>query len=209
VYQARETRHVAFNFAGSNTLARQILSGAPVDVFVSADARQMDRVERAGGLLPGTRAAIAGNTLVVIVPGAARQPWTSPRALLSPEIRRIALADVEAVPAGVYAKAWLERAGLWDEVKTKVVPTTSVRAALASVDTASADAAVVYRTDARIRGDRSVVYRVPPAESPPIVYYAAVTAQAESAAAARAFVALLAGESGREILMRHGFADVR
>lgn len=209
LYREREQRDVAFNFAGSNTLARQILSGAPVDVFVSADARQMDRVERAGAVLGGTRRPIAGNALVVVVPGTSRQQWTNAQPLLSPAFRRIAIADVDAVPAGVYARAWLQRVGLWEQVTTKLVPTASVRAALAAVDSSSADAAIVYRTDARVRGARSVVYEVPETAASPIVYYAAVIAQSRSAGAARAFVDLLAGEQGRGVLRQHGFSDVR
>jgi molybdate transport system substrate-binding protein len=209
IHRERGRRDVSFNFAGSSALARQILSGAPVDVFVSADARQMDRVERAGAVLGGTRRPIAGNALVVVVPGTGRQQWTNAHPLMSPAVRRIAIADVDAVPAGVYAKAWLERQEMWEQVTDKLVPTANVRAALAAVDTASADAAIVYRTDARVPGERSVVYEVPEAAAPPIVYYAAVIAQSRSAGAARAFVDLLASEEGRGVLTRHGFSDVR
>jgi molybdate transport system substrate-binding protein len=209
IYREREHREVRFNFAGSNTLARQILSGAPVDVFVSADARQMDRVERAGAVLGGTRTPIAGNALVVVTPGRGRQQWTDAQPLLSPAVRRIAIADVEAVPAGVYARAWLERVGLWEQVRTRLVPTASVRAALAAVDTGSADAAIVYRTDARVPGERSVVYEVPETAAPPIVYYAAVVGQSRNAGVARRFVDLLASEEGRGVLKQHGFSDIR
>lgn len=208
-WRERTGQEISFNLAGSNTLARQILQGAPVDVFVSADERQMDRVERGTALEPGTRAAVAENTLVVVVPGEGRPRWTDASPLAASGVRRIAIGDPEAVPAGVYAKAWLQRAGLWDKVRPRIVPTASVRAALAAVDTASADAAIVYRTDARVGGRRSAVYEIPASESPRIVYYAAVVKRSRDPAAARAFVSFLAGHEGTAILLRHGFASVR
>ena len=200
---------VTFNFAGSNTLARQILQGAPVDVFVSADARQMDRVQEGGALVPETRTPIARNRLVVVVPAGAAAPWRDAIPLASDKIATIAIGDPDAVPAGVYARAWLERIGLWEQVRDRIVPTANVRAALTAVDSGAADAAVVYRTDTGRDGRRSVVYEVPASESPEIVYYAAVLEGARNLPAARAFVSFLAGETASRILSRHGFARVR
>jgi molybdate transport system substrate-binding protein len=204
----RETgREVIFNFAGSNTLARQILQGAPVDVFVSADERQMDRVS--GAIESASRVPVARNTLVVIVPGRGRARWSDPAALNSAAVSRIAIGDPEAVPAGVYARIWLEKIGLWDGSRSRIVPTVNVRAALAAVDTGSVDAAIVYRTDARLEGSHSVVYEVPASDAPAILYYAAVVARSRDAAGAREFVRFLAGEEGAAILERHGFEHVR
>src|SRR4051812_9712325 len=87
---------VVFNVAGSNTLARQIVSGAPVDVFVSADDAQMDVVERAGLIAPGTRVAVAGNQLVIVVPREGRTV-TSVKDLAGEAVRRIAIGDPAAV----------------------------------------------------------------------------------------------------------------
>ena len=67
--------------------------------------------------------------------------------LRDPEFRRIAIGDPEAVPAGVYARRWLERIGLWSALQPRLIPTASVRAALATVERGAADAAIVYRTD--------------------------------------------------------------
>jgi molybdate transport system substrate-binding protein len=208
-WRAETGQELTFNFAGSNTLARQILQGAPADVFVSADAVQMDRVEAGGAIVPGTRAAIARNRLVVVIPGAGRPRWPTAAPLESDAIATVALGNPDAVPAGAYAKAWLERVGLWERMRDRVVPMASVRAALAAVETGAADAAVVYRTDAGPSTRRTVVYEVPEAESPEIVYYAGVVKDAPRVDDARAFVSFLAGERGSAILSRHGFSSVR
>jgi molybdate transport system substrate-binding protein len=176
-------------------------------VFVSADERQMDRVSRA--IEPASRVPIARNGLVVIVPGRGRPQWPDPAPLYSAAVARIAIGDPEAVPAGVYARIWLERTGHWERVRSRIVPTANVRAALAAVDTGSADAAIVYRTDARLGGSHSAVYEVPISAAPVILYYAAVVAHSQDAAGAREFVRFLAGPRSAEILERHGFEHVR
>src|SRR6476469_3898730 len=122
---------VRFNFAGSNVLARQIVNGAPVDLFISADEAQMRVVEDAGLVAADTRIDLLGNHLAVGRSRAA-PPIADAASLAQPVVRRIALGDPEAVPAGAYAKQWLERAGQWDGVAAKVVPVANVRAALAA-----------------------------------------------------------------------------
>lgn len=199
-------RRVTFNFASSNTLARQIAYGAPVDAFVSADEAQMDVVERAGALVPGSRVAIAGNTLVVVVAGATAETWPEPSRLLSPSIRRIAVGDPQAVPAGVYARAWLQHIGIWPRLQDRLVPARSVRGALALVEGGAVDAAIVYLTDARVAQRVSVVYEVRGAAAPAVLYSAAVVRQSRNPEGARAFVQFLRGEAGQQILARHGFA---
>src|SRR6185437_1435868 len=124
--------------------------GAPVDVFVSADEAQMNLVARAGLVQPGTRVDLLSNQLVVVMPKPEAHPLGSARDLAAPAIHRLAMADPGAVPAGVYAKAYLESQGLWSAIQPKVVPTLDVRAALAAVDSGNVDAAFVYRTDAAL-----------------------------------------------------------
>jgi len=130
-YEAETGTLVTFNFAGSNVLARQIESGAPADLFLSADERSMDRVHAA------ERVSVLSNTLVLV--GA-----KSPRELIG---KKVALGDPASVPAGVYARDYLTRIGLWDAIAPNVIPTENVRAALAAVKAGNADAAIVYRTD--------------------------------------------------------------
>lgn len=202
--------HVVLNVGSSSGLARQILHGAPVDVFVSADERQMDSIAQAGLLDTASRVDLLSNQLVVVRPAGAK-PMTSPRELIDASVRTIALANPDAVPAGVYAKQYLQSVGVWDAVASKVVPTLDVRAALAAVDAGNADAAFVYRTDAGVARRAVTVFRVALADGPAITYPAAMIRNAPHAAGARAWLAYLSGPSARAIFARYGFlpADAR
>jgi molybdate transport system substrate-binding protein len=196
---------VRLNFGASNALARQIVQGAPVDLFVSADDAQMRFVEHQGSVVPGSQAVVASNRLVIIVPGPGSARWTSAAPLVGPSIRRIAIGDPAAVPAGVYAKRWLQRIGLWIAAEPKLVPAATVRGALSAVRTGAADAGIVYRTDARADEDTAVVFEVIGPDAPPIEYPAAVVRQSRRAADARLFLEFLRGPVAQEIFRRRGF----
>ncbi|HET9209090.1 MAG TPA: molybdate ABC transporter substrate-binding protein [Thermoanaerobaculia bacterium] len=202
VYEASGGGPVRFNYAGSNDLARQIEAGAPAGVFISANRAQMERLEKAGKVRPAAAFPLLSNTLVVIEPreGKAR-PVGSARDLLGFE--RISLADPAAVPAGVYAKTWLEHEGVWAQLSSKIVPALDVRAALAAVAAGNLPVGVVYATDAASSNKVQVVYRVPAAATPDLRYFAAPVAPASPAAAA--FVAFLKGPKARAIFARYGF----
>ena len=137
---------VVLNFGASSLLARQIEENAPVDVFISADEAQMDRVQKE--IAPESRTDLLTNKLVVIVRQDSALHLDNLEDLVKPECGRIALADSKAVPAGVYAREVLTKAGLWEKVEAKVVPTENVRATLAVVEVGNADAGFVYKTDA-------------------------------------------------------------
>ena len=195
---------LALNAAGSNVLARQIVEGAPAAVFVSADEAQMDVAERAGRLVPGSRSNLLSNALVVVVPNDAPAAVRAPADLVAAGVRRVAMANPDSVPAGVYGRQWLERAGLWSQVSPKVVPTLTVRAALAAVSAGRVDAGIVFATDARSSSGVRVVYDVPAAEAPPIRYpVAAVRGRRE--ADARRLIAFLASAGARRIFEAAGF----
>jgi molybdate transport system substrate-binding protein len=196
---------IRFNFGASNVLARQITSGAPVDLFVSADEAQMDVVAAAHLLLEGTRVDVLGNQLAIVVPSDRPRTLTGPRELTSDRFKRIALGDPEAVPAGVYAKAYLEQLDLWTAIAPKVVPSSSVRAALAAVESGAADAAIVYRTDARIALKASIVYLVPADRGPRIVYPAAIIKTSAVQDEARRFLDFLRSATAARIFERFGF----
>ncbi|MFP3941623.1 MAG: molybdate ABC transporter substrate-binding protein [Thermoanaerobaculia bacterium] len=227
VGEAWEAEHpgqpVAFNFAGSNDLARQVAAGAPADLFVAADRERLVRSRRADveGAVP-----LLGNALVVIAPRMEETPGIErlrigvrePEDLLV--FDRIGLADPEAVPAGVYAREWLERSGVWYELRDRVVPAVDVRANLAAVASESVPVGVVYATDAATSDRVEVLYRVPPPEAPEIVYWAAVVGdeadgkpgpegggetQESSGTAAERFLRFLAGSQAGEVFRGHGF----
>ena len=197
---------ILLNVAGSHLLAAQILEGAPVDVFISADTRQMDRVAAAGRIDPASRIDLLSNQLVGIVPSDRRGSLTAPADLARDAIERIALGDPEVVPAGVYARRYLEVVGLWDAVAGKVAPAVSVRGALRAVEAGAVDAGIVYRTDALTSARVAVAFEVPPAAGPPIVYPAALAADTPSPAAARRFLDYLRGDAASRVFEAAGFA---
>jgi molybdate transport system substrate-binding protein len=193
---------VVLSFGGSNDLARQIRAGAPAEVFVSASAERMDEVQGAGFVRPADRVDLLSNRLVVVVPAAAATALASASDLLT--VRRLALGDPEAVPAGIYARQWLEKSRLWERVRERVVPALDVRAALAAVESGNADAGIVYRTDAAISKRVRVALQVPEGEAPRIVYPAALLATANGPAP-RAFFEHLRSAEARAVFERLGF----
>ncbi len=196
------------SFAASSALARQILAGAPADLFLSADEAWMDAVEKAGRLRPGTRATLLGNRLALIAPRASRVRLTPARGFpLAGALGggRLAVADTRAVPAGKYAKAALTALGVWRSVAGRLAPAEIVRAALALVERGAAPLGIVYATDARASRDVRVVGTFPASSHPPIRYPVAVpkTSRHPDAAAFRNF---LMSKQGRAIFVRHGFS---
>jgi molybdate transport system substrate-binding protein len=199
---------VRFNFGASNVLARQIVSGAPVDLFVSADAAQMDVVAQAGLVREGSRVDLLANQLAFVVPSDRPRTFTSVRDLTDPALKRIAIGDPAAVPAGVYAKSYLEKEGLWSALAPRIVPTGSVRAALAAVESGAADLAIVYRTDARVALRATVAWVVPADRGPRIVYPAAIVRTSENAAEAARFLDYLRSAAAARAFQRAGFTVI-
>lgn len=194
------------SFAGSGALARQIATGAPADLFISADEKWMDWVVQQVGVRDGSRADVAGNTLVLVAPARtsvafpARGEWG--KALNG---GKLAIADPDAVPAGRYAKASLLSTSVWDEVKDHVVETADVRAALALVSRGDAALGVVYATDARADPGVRVVGTFPETSHRPIVYPMAIPIRAVNPDA-DGFRRFLLSDAGQTILADHGFS---
>jgi molybdate transport system substrate-binding protein len=176
-----------------------------VDVFISADNAQMDVVARAGMVLDGTRIDLLSTQLAIVVPNDRPRTFRSIRDITDPAFRRIAIGDPAAVPAGVYARKYLEKEGLWDAVQSRIVPTGSVRAALAAVESGAADAAIVYRTDARTALRATVAWVVPVSVGPSIAYPAAVMKGSRNVAEARRFIDYLRGPDAARTFNRLGF----
>lgn len=204
-HEATTGDQIAFNFGSSSTLALQIREGARADVFFSADEVQMDALEKKKLLDSGTRTSLLSNTLVLVVAADSRLALASPRGLVKPEFAHLAMADPQTVPAGLYAKEYLTKLGLWKQVLDKIIPTENVRAALAAVESGNVDAAIVYATDARISNKVRVAYQVPAAEGPRISYPVAVIRGSEHATAARSFVSRLQSETALGVFRKYGF----
>jgi molybdate transport system substrate-binding protein len=196
---------IVFNFGASSDLARQIEAAGKADIFFSADEEWMDRISRAGLVDEGSRRSLLSNRLVVV----GRRPdpplFRSPRDLAGGGVGRLSLANPEAVPAGKYAKAWLEKIGLWEAVKGRVVPAVDARAALAVVESGAAEAGVVYRTDAALSRKVDVLYEVPEGEGPVISYAVAAMRDRPERERARKVVDCLAAPEARKTFESLGF----
>ena len=199
---------VDLNFAGSDTLATQLVAGAEVDVFLSADERQMTRVAAEGLLEAGTRADLFSNQLVVVVPSDRTALVVDVYGLSAPDVRRVALGDPDAVPAGVYAKRYLQSAGVWEAVRAKVVSTRNVRAVLAAVEAGNVDAGIVYRTDLVLADHTTLAFAVPNGEGPMIRYPGAALRSTRRLREARLFLAFLREPAARRAFEAAGFIVV-
>jgi molybdate transport system substrate-binding protein len=168
-FEPKSGSHLVPSYGASNTLAQQIHEGAAPGVFVSASVEWVEKLEGWGLVEAGTRVDLLGNSLVVIVPKDAKDRPATLQDLADAKYARLALADPVAVPAGKYAKTALERAGLFDGLKGKVVAAQDVRTALAYVERGEAPVGIVYATDAASSGKVDVAFRVPSDLHPKIV----------------------------------------
>lgn len=201
-FQRKAKAEVTITLGSSGNLRRQIESGAPIDVLVTAQTGMLDEMAK-DGRITGRR-DVATNTLVVVVPRTSKAKPASLETLGGPAIQRIGIGQPDYVPAGTYARSALVAAGLYEKVKSKLVYGEDVRQVLAYVERGEVDAAFVYGTDARGDMDVSVAFELPPPKDKPIVYAAGVTSQAADPALARAFVDFMANEA-QFILRENGF----
>lgn len=204
-YEAKHPgTHVVLNFAASDVLLRQIASGAPADVFASADQTAMDKAAAAKAIDPATRQDFASNRLVLIVPKGAAVKVSSPADLKADAVKRVAYGDPASVPVGRYTKAALEQQGLWEAVSAKGVLAQNVRQSLDYVARGEVEAGFVFATDAAIMKDKVTVAAVVPTPKP-ITYPIAVVAGSKQAKVASGFEAFVQSAEGRAILTGFGF----
>lgn len=204
-YEKQSGDKIAFNFGASSLLERQIEEGAPADIFFSADEAKMDRLAEKDLILKNTRKSRLSNALVIVVSKDSDLKITSAADLAKPVVRRIALADPKAVPAGVYAKEFLQRENLWDKVEPKIVPVDNVRAALAAVESGNIDVGMVYKTDAAISKKVKIVYEVPATNGPKISYPIAVIKNSKQVESAKKFVDYLDSDDAAKLFESYGF----
>jgi len=198
---------VVASYAASSALIKQIEQGAPADVFASADLDWMDYGTQKKLVQDATRVNLLGNRLVLIAPKDSKISDVA----ISPGFDlaklagdgRIATGDVQAVPAGKYAKAALEKLGSWSAAASKFAMTDSVRSALAFVARGEAVLGIVYETDAKIEPNVKIVGAFPADSHPPIIYPVALTTGAKPEAAA--YLAYLRSQTAKIIFERYGF----
>lgn len=205
-YKVETGRAVTFSYAGSPALARQIQLGAPADVFLSANPGWMNVLQQDKLIDPATRLDLLANRLVLIAHGTGLPSLDLETADLSAQLGEghLAMALVDAVPAGLYGKAALTALGQWPSVAPKVAQAANVRAALALVASGEAPMGVVYATDAGASSNVTVIAAFPEDSHPPVLYPAAAVSGGNRAEA-QAFLDYLRSPVARGIFARHGF----
>ncbi len=200
---------VAVSYAGSSQLARQIEQDAPADIFISADNDWMDYLQNKGLIQRGSRVELLSNRLVLVGGKDAKPIAIAPGFDLAGALKggRLAMALVDAVPAGKYGKAALENLKVWESVKDKVAQADNVRGALLLVSRGESPLGIVYTTDAL--ADKSVVTAgtFPEDSHPPIRYPVALTKRAKAQAAT--FLDFVQSDTARRIFEKHGFTVLR
>lgn len=202
-WQAETGNEALIAYGGSSALARQIIEGAPADLFISASIDWMDQVEQADLVQNGSRRDLLGNRLILIG-GEGVQPlaeWPAdPVAML--DGGKLAMALVDSVPAGQYGKQALESLGAWAALEPHVAQADNVRAALALVATGAAPYGITYASDAIAETKVTAVYTFPEDSHDPITYPAALTSDK---AAAASFLEELSSPEATEVFRANGF----
>lgn len=195
------------SYAASSALAKQIEEGAPADVFISADLAWMKYLSDKKLTRADTEVQLLGNRIVLVAPadstaGTEIAPNFDLAALVGDG--KLAMANVDSVPAGKYGKAALEKLGVWASVEGKVAQAENVRAALALVSTGEAPVGIVYQTDAAADKKVKIVGTFPEDSHPPIIYPVAQTAESKDAETP-AFLKCLQSDKARGLFEEQGF----
>jgi molybdate transport system substrate-binding protein len=205
-YEKDGRGEVTVSYGSSGQLQAQVEYGAPFDAFISAAHGQVDELAKAGRVDAKTKRVVASNRLVLIVPAGAKKPPGSFSDLADPRVRRVAVGEPGTVPAGQYAMQALDKLGLKDALKGRLVRGANVRQVLDYVERGEVDAGIVYATDARAAGGSvRVVETVDPKHHDPIEYPAVLVRGSRRREAAGDFLDYLATPGARDILARNGF----
>lgn len=193
--------------AASSALAKQILHGAPADLYISANPQWMDHLQDKDAIAPGSRVDLLGNRLVLVAPedhplDLAIEPGFRLAAALGD--RRLAMGDPAHVPAGIYGRSALQSLGIWSAVAPKAAFAAHVRAVLALVESGAAGAGIVYASDASASRRARLVGVFPADSHPPIRYPLAIVAGRDRPAVRR-LAAYLRGSEAAAAFSRHGF----
>jgi molybdate transport system substrate-binding protein len=202
--QAKPGTKVVFNFGSSGLLVQQIIKGAPVDVFASADEESMGQAQSRDQLLPKSRQNFARNTLVLAVPSGSNLQLKTLADLKDPAVQRIAVSNPDAVPVGRYSKMALEAAGLWSALEKRFIYTQNVRQSLDYLARKEVDAAFVYRTDVAVMPEKvTTAFDVPLKAD--ILYPIAAIKKTRNEAVALDFIQFVLSEPGHKILAKYHF----
>ncbi len=197
---------ITTNFASSGTIQQQIQNGAPVDVFISAAAMQMDNLQKDQLILDETRKNLLNNNVVLIVLNDSKIEFSGFIVLLSEEVSKIAMGDPKFVPAGTYAQQALEQLGIATQIQPKIVLCTDVRQILTYVESGNVDAGVLYSTDALTSDKVKVVGHAPAEVNSKVVYPVAVIKASKNAGVAKVYEDFLFSDQAKLIFEKYGFS---
>jgi molybdate transport system substrate-binding protein len=198
---------LTYNFGASGTLQQQIEQGAPVDLFISAAAKQMDALKGKGLIFDDTRRDLLGNELVLVVPKDSSASLDF-KDLTNDKVKKIALGEPKSVPAGHYAEEVFKKLNITDAIKPKVVYGNDVKWVLTWVESSNADAGVVYQTDAKV-SDKVKIAEVSSKDShEPIIYPAAVLKGSKNVDSAKDFINYLYSEKAKPVFEKYGFTFI-
>lgn len=210
-WEGKSQKKATLSFAASSALAKQIESGAPADLFVSADLKWMDWLAERKLIDESSRKTLLGNALVLIAPKDSTATLKIEKGFKLADAlgnERIAMGEVSSVPAGVYGKTALTNLGVWDDVSAKVAGAENVRVALAYVARGETPFGIVYATDAQSDPNVKVVDTFPADSHPPIVYPVALTASSANADA-KAFLEFLSSTDATKVFEAEGFTVLK
>jgi molybdate transport system substrate-binding protein len=206
-WQKETSKKAAVSYGASSAIAKQIAAAAPADIFISADTAWMDDVAKKNLIKADTRKDLLGNEIVLIAPKDSRaEAKIEPNFDLAKIVGdgKLAMANTDAVPAGKYGKAALQKLGVWDSVSAKVAQTDDVRAALALVSRGEAALGVVYQTDAAADPKVKIVGTFPKDSHPPIIYPIALLASSSNPDAA-ALLDYIKSAAAKPLFEKQGF----
>ncbi len=205
-YEEDSGVNVDISFGASQSLAQQIVSGAPADVFMSAGTAPVEFLEARNLISNDGARRLLGNELVVVVREDSRE-ISSLGSLTSHAVKRLALADPSLAPAGAYAREALQSEGAWDDLRGKLLFGKDVKAAMTYVEVGNADVGIVYRTDARSSDSLKVVHAVEPTLHSPIVYPAVAINDSSNREDIADYLDFLSSDEALDIFRRFGFSD--
>jgi molybdate transport system substrate-binding protein len=212
-YESRTGVNIRAVFASSSTLARQIISGAPADIYMSANLKWMSEVENRGNIDTNTIISLLTNRLSLIAPSSSISSSNASTVKLSDPHSieaalsggRLAMANPDHVPAGMYGKAALRSLGLWEGLKGRIAGAPNAVAALTYVERGETLLGIVYSSDLTGRTRIKGVATFPQSSHPPIIYPAAVI-KGRGLPFIQQFFRFLQSDEARAIFSRHGFS---
>lgn len=196
---------VSVSSGGSPGLSRQILQGAPADLFIPAATTNLTSLAQTGLVDEQSTFVWIRSRLVVIAPSQAAGTLPTPQAIAEPRFHRLALADPDRIPVGIYARQSLSYYRLWDALRERIVPLPDSRSVLASVESGEADLGIVYASDARTTPRVKTVLEFSEESHKPIQYLVCLVAHSGASPAARPFLNFLKSDEARRLLVEAGF----